>query len=159
MSLETSLNGIKCEFCVEAEYKYICPRCSRKYCSLECFKSVIHQSCSEGFYQRQVKESLPQTSNDEDKLKLIGILDKYGGEGSDWKYEAPLDYNKVEQGLQLERKDLDDKDRELTIEEEAELKQLIENATPEQLLKLMTPDERQRFEKLINSGKYEIIDE
>jgi len=162
--------GYRCEICMDADSqgRYLCSRCERRYCSLNCFKSEKHQTCSESFYAKQVKESMGVlgggggggVAGDKDKLKLISVLDQYKGnkDDDDWKYEAPLNYNKIEDGLSLQREDLDEQDRELTMEEEKELEELIENASLEKLWKLMTPDEQKNFEKLVKSGKYEIID-
>lgn len=159
-----SSSMVECEICPgEKEVaKYTCSRCQKRYCSLKCYKSEIHQSCSEAFYEKEYKESMkiPTRGSDREKLKLIEVLDKYqGGErksSRDWQYEAPLDYNKVEAELDLNREDIEEKDKPLTKEEELELKELIKSATPDQILSILTPEERQRFEEELNSGKYEV---
>lgn len=161
MSLFGDEKGVKCGICTDEIARYTCSRCSKRYCSLKCYKSEIHQSCSEAFYEKEVKKSIsvPSKDSDRDKLKLIQVLDKYQGSGrqsGDWKYEAPLDYNKVEEELELNREDLEEKDKPLTLKEEEELKELIKNATPDQILSILTPEERQRFEEELNSGKYEV---
>ncbi|ESX02729.1 hypothetical protein HPODL_05089 [Ogataea parapolymorpha DL-1] len=34
---------MSCQICNEAPFKYKCPRCGLKYCSLKCYKSEKHQ--------------------------------------------------------------------------------------------------------------------
>lgn len=164
--------GVLCELCNDDEggksmAKYSCSRCGQRYCSVKCFKSPVHQLCSEAFYKKEVDMSVQLSvsssrSSNEDKLRLIRILDKYQDQSSDagasWKYQPPaldLDNIVVQQEMESGK---DEECRPLTSEEEVELNELLENATPEQLLKLMTPDERQRFEQVLNSGQYEVSD-
>ena len=38
--------------------QYTCPRCNLPYCSLECYKSTLHQDCTEAFYKDCVFQQL-----------------------------------------------------------------------------------------------------
>lgn len=37
--------------CQSQNFKYSCPRCNIKYCSLDCYRSQAHRQCSEAFYK------------------------------------------------------------------------------------------------------------
>ncbi|KAJ8098192.1 hypothetical protein POJ06DRAFT_146582 [Lipomyces tetrasporus] len=46
-----------CAICKRAYGKYSCPRCRQLYCSLACYKSKAHQTCSASFYLDNVQEA------------------------------------------------------------------------------------------------------
>jgi len=51
---------IICAICTKDEYKYICPKCKVKYCSVKCFKDH-NIDCTENFYKNCVEEELKST--------------------------------------------------------------------------------------------------
>ena len=62
--------GIKCEKCLENEYKYICPKCKIKYCGVKCFK--IHSTeCTEEFYKKNVMQELKNQKVSEEQANLF----------------------------------------------------------------------------------------
>ncbi|KAK9366259.1 hypothetical protein V1509DRAFT_630234 [Lipomyces kononenkoae] len=60
-SIEASSSGFGpvriCVFCKTAYGKYSCPRCRQLYCSIVCYKSESHQTCSSSFYRDNVKDT------------------------------------------------------------------------------------------------------
>ena len=53
----------KCNFCEGMPRKFTCPRCNADYCSLKCYQSLQHQSCSEQFYKECVTQELGNQVN------------------------------------------------------------------------------------------------
>lgn len=70
----------ECKICKANEFKYICPKCKIKYCSVKCYKE--HSiNCTEEFYKRCVEEEFQSTKIDVDakktfKKNLHNILNK-----------------------------------------------------------------------------------
>ncbi|UYV66345.1 ZNHIT2 [Cordylochernes scorpioides] len=63
-----------CAFCDNFQ-KYICPKCRKAYCSLNCYKSEQHLECTENFYKDQVFEVLKQNYVDiNDRKTMLEIL-------------------------------------------------------------------------------------
>lgn len=103
--------------------------------------------CSEKFYKNNVQEEHEfQNSKHmnpeklEDRKKVLDIVDKYSVEDEQgWKYEIP-------KGVDIEtvRKDVQG-DAEWTKEEEKELNELLENVSPEDLWKVLSEEDKQRF--------------
>ncbi|KAI5642657.1 HIT zinc finger domain-containing protein [Phthorimaea operculella] len=113
-----------CELCNENASKYCCPRCEVLYCSLDCYKSEKHMSCSETFYRDCVNEELAAlNTDDESKQKMIDILKKMR-EGDDG--FGKFDLEERIQGL-----DLGDADA---------------------IWNVLTEDERNEFEALVSQG-------
>lgn len=92
-----------CEICNLENPPYTCPKCSVLYCSLKCYKSPPHKSCSEKFYKKKEKELAydapePQhsLSESQDRSKLLQILNQFNESASQsssnttkWVYEIP----------------------------------------------------------------------
>lgn len=135
-----------CAFCPNPS-NYSCPKCQSLYCSLTCYKGEKHLFCSEKFYKNNVQEEHEfQNSKHmnpeklEDRKKVLDIVDKYSVEDEQgWKYEIP-------KGVDIEtvRKDVQG-DAEWTKEEEKELNELLENVSPEDLWKVLSEEDKQRF--------------
>jgi hypothetical protein len=65
---------MNCEVCESNKFKYSCPRCDIKYCSVDCYKNHNEKNCSESFYKELVQQELQQ----KDPVKNINeILQKY----------------------------------------------------------------------------------
>ena len=48
-------SGIKCQICLNYPFKYTCPKCSLKYCSLKCYQNPkLHGDCLEKFSKQNV---------------------------------------------------------------------------------------------------------
>jgi hypothetical protein len=69
----------KCSTCQKNDFKYICPKCKIKYCSVECYKQH-NVDCTESFYKNQVEEDLKSTkvSEEEGKQFRRTLKDYYG---------------------------------------------------------------------------------
>lgn len=67
-----------CQFCSNNRAKYTCPRCNCTYCSVDCYRSEMHQKCSESFYEQCVTETLKgDIAGKQSKAKVIDILKRH----------------------------------------------------------------------------------
>jgi len=75
MSSTEAVGNALCTLCGKEDWKYVCPRCNTRYCSLDCFKCKVHEKCSEEFYKEQVLNELKHMSGtNEDKQEMIQLL-------------------------------------------------------------------------------------
>ncbi|KAK9388480.1 hypothetical protein V1515DRAFT_596988 [Lipomyces mesembrius] len=74
-----------CVFCKKEYGKYSCPRCRQLYCSLACYKSKVHQTCSTSFYCDHAQDTTraaiteaesPELSTSE-KKRLLELVNEY----------------------------------------------------------------------------------
>ncbi|KAF9586754.1 hypothetical protein BGW38_000005 [Lunasporangiospora selenospora] len=68
-----------CGICKVQVFKYICPRCNLRYCSLQCFQDKSHNQCTESFYKDSVMAELgsaPKASS-QDRHNMLQILDRF----------------------------------------------------------------------------------
>ncbi|KAG0029835.1 hypothetical protein BGZ81_003362 [Podila clonocystis] len=75
----TASNAAPCGICKSQPFKYICPRCNLRYCSLTCYKDKSHIQCTESFYKSSVMSELKASprSTPQDRQKMLGILDRF----------------------------------------------------------------------------------
>uniref|UniRef100_A0AC34R1V5 HIT-type domain-containing protein n=1 Tax=Panagrolaimus sp. JU765 TaxID=591449 RepID=A0AC34R1V5_9BILA len=71
-----------CEFCLcDTKKLYCCPKCSKFYCSLRCYKNAKHSSCSEKFYKDQIELKVHGHVSEEpkvdDRLKTATSFEDY----------------------------------------------------------------------------------
>lgn len=132
---------VKCDFCKANKSKYTCPRCSLRYCGIECYKSPDHRKCSEDFYKDNVMRELKNLkSTDETKKKTMEILkrvmqnEKHEDSGV-WNDDESID------SLAKRMEDIN-----------------IETASFEEMYCRLTAKERKLFESVIQSGEVEIED-
>lgn len=95
---------IFCENCNKNLYKYICPKCKIKYCSVECYKSH-NVECTEDFYKRNVIEEMKATKEEEkDSTKFRSKLkEMYERIDLNNDKNSQQDLNSVENVLSKER--------------------------------------------------------
>jgi hypothetical protein len=139
-----------CAFC-DNQAKYNCPKCNCEYCSLNCYKSEGHKSCSEKFYKANIEEEMSkQRADEEDKIKLAKVVKKYNiGQGpDDWKYEIPESVEKEYRQYASQNMN-----SELTGEEEKELEKLVDEASFEKLWDLLNDEDRLDFIKRFGDPK------
>lgn len=116
---------------------------------MACYKGEKHVFCSEKFYKTNVEEEHEFQNSSHmnpdkvaDRKKVLEIVDRYGQEYDGWKYEVPkgVDTDKI-------RKELDSSPTEpkWTKEEEDELNELLDQVPEDELWKLLSPDDQQRF--------------
>lgn len=61
-----------CTICNEKEYKYTCPKCKCRYCSLACFKSLKHVELDENLFQKsEVNEKKDNNESNEEEPTTI----------------------------------------------------------------------------------------
>ncbi|KAF9153681.1 hypothetical protein BG015_002891 [Linnemannia schmuckeri] len=72
-------NTHPCGICRAQPFKYICPRCNLRYCSLTCYKDQAHVQCTESFYKSSVMDELKSSpaATPQDRKKMLGILDRF----------------------------------------------------------------------------------
>ncbi|KAK9428728.1 hypothetical protein V1505DRAFT_376145 [Lipomyces doorenjongii] len=87
-SIEASTSRLSpriCVFCKKEYGKYSCPRCRQLYCSLACYKSKVHQTCSNSFYfdntlattrAALTEAESPELSTSE-KKRLLELVNEY----------------------------------------------------------------------------------
>ncbi|KAH3827274.1 zinc finger HIT domain-containing protein 2-like [Dreissena polymorpha] len=64
-----------CMLCLKERTKYTCPRCNTQYCSVECYRSEKHMTCSENFYKECFMEGLKESDIEpSDKQKMVDML-------------------------------------------------------------------------------------
>ncbi|KAL7025254.1 hypothetical protein ACKWTF_013419 [Chironomus riparius] len=128
---------MNCELCKSHEFKFTCPRCNIKYCSLDCYKSENHSQCSEAFYKECVVNELKNRKDDpEDKKRVMDMLQRIENEedfediDSDDSFEGDL-------GDRLDGIDLNNADAvwdKLTKDEKEEFKSIVYNGEIENIV-------------------------
>ncbi|RHZ83465.1 hypothetical protein Glove_92g35 [Diversispora epigaea] len=106
------LNEVKqtCGICRREPFKYTCPKCDLKYCSLNCYKSEDHLECTESFYKQNILEEIKvQQTDDEQKNRMLEMLRRFEQEGDEMaRDEFEEDYEDDEEDDFVERfKDFD----------------------------------------------------
>ncbi|KAG5370346.1 hypothetical protein CKK34_0438 [Yarrowia sp. E02] len=151
-SSSLSAESHTCAFCPKPS-NYSCPKCRSLYCSLACYKGEKHVFCSEKFYQANVEQEHEfQNSNRmnpakvADRKKVLEIVDRFGQEKDGWKYEVPggVDTAKIRQELGSIPSE-PEKEGEWTKEEEDELNELLDKVSEDDLWKMLSPEDQQRF--------------
>lgn len=149
-----------CRFCEKQIAQYSCPRCNSLYCSLTCYKSERHRGCTESFYKHNVEQELKlqagigSDSEDvrQDQEKLVQVLNKFDDEGSatDWQYELPADLRDKKRMLEKDLSELSSKESELSLDEEKDFEEAINNATEEQLWTILSDEQKAEFLNIWN---------
>ncbi|KAG5671616.1 hypothetical protein PVAND_001809 [Polypedilum vanderplanki] len=130
---------MKCYLCKTQDYKYQCPRCNIKYCSLDCYRSEKHSQCSEAFYKECVMNELKNQQHSlKNKKKFIEMLQrteeqKY--EDDEW-LDSDDDEDEVDLAERLNEVDLDNADEiweRLTDTEKEEFKSILFNDDKNQI--------------------------
>ncbi|EDQ86578.1 uncharacterized protein MONBRDRAFT_28183 [Monosiga brevicollis MX1] len=66
-----------CGLCLTRPAQYTCPRCSARYCGLECYRSPAHEHCAEGFYEQEVRRALTEQRVDQaERRRMLDILQR-----------------------------------------------------------------------------------
>ena len=138
---ETMLDSMqKCDLCKTKASKYTCPKCSLRYCGIDCYKGENHRKCSEEFYKEQVLRELEHMkSTDGDKKRTMEILKRV------MQCEKNVDYvwsdNEAIENLAKRMEDID-----------------LETASFDEMYGRLTEKERRLFESVVQSGEIEILD-
>ncbi|XP_026313551.1 zinc finger HIT domain-containing protein 2 [Hyposmocoma kahamanoa] len=143
MSEEAPLNSSQriCGLCNCKVSKYCCPRCEIFYCSLDCYKSEKHVTCSERFYRDCVNNELASYQNDEEsRNKMIDILKRMNEE-----------LGEEQAGEIMENIDELDSDDDIEVDLHERIKDIdLDNA--DHVWDALTEDEQNDFEALLNKG-------
>jgi len=132
----------KCNFCEGMPRKFTCPRCNADYCSLKCYQSLQHQSCSEQFYKECVTQELGnQEVSQEGKKKMVDILQRMNDDEDDTidsdDDEDPLDLAERLQGVNLD--DAAETWAILTKEERRQFSELLQSGDVSNILPEWNP--------------------
>ncbi|KZV66303.1 hypothetical protein PENSPDRAFT_755787 [Peniophora sp. CONT] len=125
-SEEEKPEGVLCGVCHRQFSRYSCPRCNLAYCSLPCFRSEAHNSCSEGFYKTQLEtdiRSAPSKSAEERK-EMMEVLKRFEEENAD----DDLDEDDEEDELEKKLRDVN-----------------LDDASYDELWEILTPAQRTKF--------------
>lgn len=145
-----------CAFCTN-QGNYSCPRCESLYCSLACYKGEKHLLCSERFYKKNVAEETAFDSSTRlnpdkirDQKKVLDIVERYGSESEGWRYETPqgVDLNTIKSTLDATPTEAESgvgDGAEWTQEEEKELQDMLDKVPAEELWKVLSEEDQQRF--------------
>jgi len=132
-----------CKICLASLAKYACPRCNLAYCSVPCYQSEAHASCSEAFYKDWVMEELKDSSaSPEDRQKVLEMLAK-DQEQREEDEEDEMDDKVTSLNERLEGLDLD-KDvsavwSRLTPQEKEEFARMLQDGRLARLIEVWTP--------------------
>ncbi|XP_058445623.1 zinc finger HIT domain-containing protein 2 [Malaya genurostris] len=135
-----------CKICNNAPSKYCCPRCNILYCSLVCYKSTLHQQCSEGFYKENVMQQMALAQDDQEAAQssqsMMGILKRL--EQPEEAYAGIVD-----EGESVDELDSDDCD---DVPELAERLEGVDFDDPNAIWERLTEEERMEFQGMLESG-------
>ncbi|XP_077863313.1 zinc finger HIT domain-containing protein 2-like [Saccoglossus kowalevskii] len=67
---EDQTKGTVCKLCLKQFSRYTCPRCNIPYCSVSCYKSEAHSSCSEQFYKECFVSALKEQRGRSDGITV-----------------------------------------------------------------------------------------
>lgn len=121
-------NDTPCEVCREKCFRYTCPRCATRYCSLDCYQqhgNTDTGDCKEGFFRDRASQYLDLEVKErlEDTKKLIQRV-----------YEKQTDDNKSETGEETSKDELKKILRSLEEGDEAEIDRIMNSAKFNQAL-------------------------
>lgn len=113
----------------------------------------------EQFSKQQIDSHMSKADvSDIEKEQIVRIIEKYQ-KGDGWIYQHANEdnerrYEETKEYLNMKGASED----ALTAAEEEELEQLIEDSSVDDLLKMLSPEERKRFESMIRT-QYDVADE
>ncbi|KAI0333905.1 hypothetical protein GY45DRAFT_1319144 [Cubamyces sp. BRFM 1775] len=139
-----SVTTTPCAICRRQFSRYTCPRCNIPYCSLVCYRSEKHGDCSESFYKKEVEldvKSAP-SANVEEKRRMMDLLKRFEEDSLD---DSPLLGDSDNEGDD----DADDLQERLQNID-------LDSASYDELWKVLTPAERERFLRALNDPDSEL---
>ena len=136
MSCSGPAHSVNCLFCTINVSKYTCPRCNAKYCGLDCYRCDRHRECSEQFYKNCVIESLQElNSSKSEQHKIHEVLQNLQSE-----FENQEDLFSLSE--RISGIDLDDTDsvlRALTLQEKQQFDKLLTSGNANSIIELWEP--------------------
>ncbi|OAV98555.1 hypothetical protein PTTG_01812 [Puccinia triticina 1-1 BBBD Race 1] len=131
---QANQDTIKCLICQDSFARYTCPNCNLRYCSVECFKSQSHSTCSESFYKNALLED----------IQLDGSAD--GGSQSQAAMLEML--RRIEAGGPLSDEDENGSDAE-SLELTADQ---LNRLSKDELLGFLTAEQIEEFNRKVSNG-------
>lgn len=136
-----------CKICLKEAQKYTCPRCNIVYCSVVCYQSKKHSSCSEAFYKEWVLDELKDSTNSsEDREKVMKMLARDLEERGEDDITGDEEDDSVEDEDIAERLDGLDLDNDvstvwsrLTSKEKEEFARMLQDGRLAKLIEIWTP--------------------
>ncbi|KAJ3129250.1 hypothetical protein HK098_001948 [Nowakowskiella sp. JEL0407] len=111
------------QVCGDSSSPYTCPKCQLKYCSLNCYKSTKHLSCTEEFSKDNVMEEIQaQSKKKQSKKSMIELLERFENIGIDDQLVEEVEVSLYErlQGIDLDSMPIPEILKRLTPSETAE---------------------------------------
>ncbi|KAH7922320.1 hypothetical protein BV22DRAFT_1106691 [Leucogyrophana mollusca] len=131
---------VLCGICRRQFARYTCPTCNVSYCSLTCFRSEAHSQCSETFYRKEIETGINSESSKtaQERMQMLELLKRMESQASeeDNLYSEDDDEN-------------DDLARRLANVD-------ISSASSNDLLALLTKEERDKFFKALRDPSSEL---
>ncbi|OJA21550.1 hypothetical protein AZE42_03238 [Rhizopogon vesiculosus] len=128
---------VLCGICHRQFSRYTCPECNVSYCSLTCFRSEAHSQCSETFYRKEIQTSTKAKSKtSEERENMLEMLKRLE------------DQMQEEDSNLLHDQHEADSDADDLVHRFAGVD--ISSATSDELLRLLTKEERDKFFKAVN---------
>ncbi|KAJ7621522.1 hypothetical protein DFH06DRAFT_772174 [Mycena polygramma] len=123
---------VTCRLCRRQFSKYTCPTCNIPYCSLICFRSEAHAQCSETFYKKEVESDIraEPSKTAEERQRMLGLLKRFEEESAQGEFEDGDEDEESDLARRLQSVDL-------------------ESTSPDHLWTLLTPEEREKFLKVM----------
>ncbi|XP_064386881.1 zinc finger HIT domain-containing protein 2-like [Halichondria panicea] len=132
-----------CNICLVESFKYTCPRCNIRYCSINCYKSERHLQCSELFYKECVMRDLKNSERSpEDKQRMMELLQRFEAENATQLQGAESDTPSLEErlaGLDIDCTEGELVWQRLTAQEKREFNDMIKSGAAGDLLDAYTP--------------------
>ncbi|KAM0750353.1 hypothetical protein T439DRAFT_356985 [Meredithblackwellia eburnea MCA 4105] len=128
-----------CGICKTQQSRYTCPHCNLHYCSIACFRSQTHSSCSESFDRRGLTEEIRSAEDKtmEEKQAMMDMLKRFEEQSAEMDEDEDSDED-----------DLEDEEREAL---EKKLEGLdLDSMSPEDVLALLSPTQRAAFEQTLS---------
>ncbi|SCV70213.1 BQ2448_1607 [Microbotryum intermedium] len=134
-----------CQACQTQFSRYTCPSCNLHYCTLTCYRSPSHSTCSEAFDRQSLMDEIRSSegTSTEQRGAMMGMLKRFEEQ------QAVLDEGPVEE----------DESREGSRHLMEKLQGIdLDSIDPSQLLEYLSPTQRAEFDDLLkDSTKIEAL--
>ncbi|KAJ3160990.1 hypothetical protein HDU88_007477 [Geranomyces variabilis] len=131
-----------CKICIKQFASYTCPRCNLQYCSVPCYKSEKHASCTESFYKDSIMSELDgHKSTPTERTRMLQILRKFEREND---HTAANEDDDGDEAGNDEHAVPDLAERLESLD--------LQTADSDTILSKLTPAERAEFEASLRAG-------
>ncbi|KAF8909308.1 hypothetical protein CPB84DRAFT_1765790 [Gymnopilus junonius] len=131
-----------CRVCKRQFAKYTCPTCNIPYCSLTCFRSPVHNQCSETFYKKEIETDIHSgpSKTAQEQQQMMELLRNFEEEDTSERFfgeEEEEDAGQSDLARRFDSVDLD-------------------SLSPDELWSMLTPEERKEFTKAFDDPTSEL---